>query len=70
MVRRVEWYVGVAPTQDGVGFPEVFKGGAVGTDYTRTGGWGGYHQVHGPYANEREAERVARTLPRGGDVQG
>jgi hypothetical protein len=67
-MRRSAWYVGIAPTQDGVGYPEVFQGGAAGTDYTRLGGWGGYDRVHGPYRTEREAERFARTLPRGGDV--
>ena len=69
-MRRSEWYVGVAPTQDNVGYPEVFAGGAVGTDYTRPGGWGGYVKVHGPYRTEREAAAAARALPRGGDVNG
>jgi hypothetical protein len=67
-MRGAEWYVGVAPTQDGVGFPEVFQGGAAGTNYTRPGGWGGYDRVHGPYRTERQATAAMRALPRGGDV--
>ena len=66
-MRHAEWYVGVAPTQDDIGFPEVFQGGASGTDYTRAGGWGGYDRVLGPFPTERDAKRFMRTLPVGGD---
>jgi len=61
------WFIGVAPTQDGVGWPETFHGDATG-DYTRPDGWGGYVRVVGPFPTEVEAAAAMAALPRGGDV--
>jgi hypothetical protein len=50
-MRQRNWFVGILPTQDGAGKPEVFLGNPATTpDFLRAGGWGGYVKVTGPYA--------------------